>query len=301
VLIKSADDHSADITALKSLLTDARLTRFERECIEEELYSLQKGAWGEQDAAYFLNFHFRGSAGHLILHDLQIILSDGRTAQIDHLLINSFQDFYVLESKNWDWLAVEKSGACTTGSRRTKGALSPLEQCKRHVSVLERAIQIDDQLKALVPRYQIIPRVLVSPRCHLQAPHHEEWYVKADIFYSQRQKEVEAIPVLKSVLDLTRYTKKRTLIKLGQALLELHNLKPVNWRERFSLPPLDSKPRSPAKTLVDNCGLAADVPEHGEDWFILKRKPSIQIKKALNDAGYFATKEKADWVWRLRS
>jgi len=301
MLIKAADDHSKDIVVLKALLTEPKLTRFERERIEEELYSRQKGAWGEEDAAYFLNFNFRGSEAHLILHDLQIVLSDGRSAQIDHLLVNSFQDFYLLESKNWDRLTVEKNGSCTTGSQRTIGTESSLEQSRRHAKVLARAFEIDPELKALVPRFQIIPRVLMAPRCHLVAPHHEEWYVKADMFYSQRAKEVESISIVKSVLDLPRYTSRKTLIKIGEALLELHNPKSTDWREKFGLTPADVQEQISANRVVAAIdGLASHVPEWGENWFVLKRKPSDKENKTIRDAGYRPFKENGLWVWRLK-
>jgi hypothetical protein len=301
MLIKSADDHSEDISELKLLLASKSLTRYERESLEHELYSMQKGADGEDDTAYFLNFHFRGSDGHLILHDLRIVLSDGRTAQIDHLLVNSFQDFYVLESKNWERMIVDKTGACTTGTKRRMGAESPLEQCKRHSIVLARAIEIDEKLRALTPRYRVIPRVLVAPKCHLEAPHHQEWYVKADIFYSQRLQEVESVPFMKKALDLPRYTTGKTLTKIGQALLELHNPTPSSWREKYHLPTntLDA-PKVLNLVVASIQGLASDVPDWGEDWFLLKRKPTPEIKKALNRNGYFAHLEKGDWIWRIK-
>jgi len=302
MLIKSADDHSEDIAALKALLDEPGLTRFERERIEDELYSRQKGAWGEQDAAYFLNFHYGGSDGHLILHDLQIVLSDGRSAQIDHLLVNSFQDFYLLESKNWDNLTVEKTGACTIGKRHTTGTESPLEQCKRHASVLGRACEIDPELRSLVPRFQIIPRVLMAPRCHLKAPYHEESYVKADIFHSQRAKEVQATSFVKNVLDIPRYTSTKTLRQIGQALLELHNPRKIDWREKFGLPPAPAQKRIlPNKVVARISTLSDHVPQWGEDWFALQRKPSEKEKKAIKAAGYRPFHERDGWVWRLKA
>jgi len=299
MVIKSADDRSEDIAELKRLLA-TELTRYEREAIEDELNNIQKDARDEKNAAYYLNLYFGNSDRHLVLHDLQIVLSDGRTALIDHLLVNSFQDFYVLESKNWDQLTVEKSGACTTGNRQIIEAESPLAQCKRHAGILARALQIDPQLKKLVPRPKLIPRVVVPPGCQLAASDHKEWFVKADIF-SRRAKKDEKASIVKNVLELPRSTSRKSLAKIGQALLELHNLKPINWRGRFGLLPLAAEVETPANKQVSRTKSLTDhVPSLGNNWFVLTSSPNKATKKLLKAAGYHAKKEHGALVWRLK-
>ncbi len=151
MLIKSADDRTEDIAELKALLTEPNLTPNQKKRIQEKLRNLEKGAWGEQQAAYFLDFHFDKYQNTIILHDLRLELSSGKTAQIDHLIINRCLDIYILESKNWSQLTVDETGACTTWDGRIVGVESPLEQCKRHADVLTRTFQVDPQLKALAP------------------------------------------------------------------------------------------------------------------------------------------------------
>lgn len=298
MLIKSADDRSEDIAELKKLLA-AQLTRFESETIEDELSNIQKDARDEKDATHLLNLYFGKSDRHLVLHDLQIVLSDGRTALIDHLLVNSFQDFYVLESKNWDQLTVDKTGACATGKRRIVEAESPLAQCKRHASILKRALEIDPQLKILVPRPKLIPRVLVPPRCQLEAPHHREWFVKADIFLAHLAKKNESTSIVKNVLELPRSIGRKTLAKIGQALLELHNLKPINWRARFGLPSLPAEIKSPVNKQGSRAkSLTEHLPSLGNNWFVLTAPPNKATKELLKAAGYHAKKEHGALVWR---
>src|ERR1700761_7626994 len=100
MVLKEADDRSGDIAQLKILLRESGLTDFQRKNIKEQLWNLEKGIKGEEDAAYFLNFHFRPYKRTILLHDLRFALTNGKTAQIDHLIINRCLEIYVLETKN---------------------------------------------------------------------------------------------------------------------------------------------------------------------------------------------------------
>ncbi len=298
MLIKSADDRSQEIAELNGLLTETGLSETQKKKIRTKIRDTGKGAWGEEMAAYYLNFHFASSESHLLLHDFRLVLTDGRTAQIDHLLINRFQDFYVLESKNWGQLTVDETGACTTWAGRIVGVESPLEQCRRHAEVLAAALQNAPQLKILAPRYQIIPRVLIAPSCHLKAPYHEEWYVKADGFYSARAREIENLSLMKSLMDLPRFTGKEAFMKLGGELASLHHPQQFDWRSRFGVSPA---PCTSVNELVLSIeGLAEFVPRSGKDWFVLQGKPTEETKRVLRSAGYRANRENSEWVWRLR-
>ncbi len=301
MLIKSADDRSEDIAELNALLAEPKLTLTQKKRIQEELLNLEKGAWGEQQAAYFLDFHFDKYKNTIILHDLRLVLSNGKTAQIDHLIINRWLDIYVLESKNWNQLTVDETGACTTWNGRIIGVESPLEQCRRHADVLTRTFQVDPQLKALAPRQNIMCRVLVAPRCHLKAVHHQEWYVKADAFHSVWEQEFDSETVVKSVMSLTRIVSRETLMKIGHTLVELHNPGRRNWREKFGLSPAPPEAKTAANKAVSGIeGLADHVPRWGEDWFVLQGKPTEETKKAIKAAGYRANQENGEWVWRLK-
>lgn len=301
MLIKSADDRTEDIAELKALLTEPNLTPNQKKRIQEKLRNLEKGAWGEQQAAYFLDFHFDKYQNTIILHDLRLELSSGKTAQIDHLIINRCLDIYILESKNWSQLTVDETGACTTWDGRIVGVESPLEQCKRHADVLTRTFQVDPQLKALAPRRNILCRVLVAPGCHLKAMHHHEWYVKADAFHSAWEKEVDNEPIVQTVLSLTRFVSREALLKIGQTLTELHNPGRRNWRAQFGLPPSSPEAKTPPNKIVASIeGLGQYVPKWGEDWFALKGEPTDATKKKIKAAGYRAKNENGEWVWRLK-
>jgi hypothetical protein len=131
--------------------------------------------------------------------------------------------------------------------------------------------------------------------------------MKADLFYSQRAKEVENLSFVKSVLDLPRFTSHTTLVKLGQALLELHNPPDrINWRAKFGLSTAPPEAKTPANKVVASIeGLADYVPKWGKDWFVLKADPTderlVEWRKRIKAAGYQGEKnEKGEWVWRLK-
>jgi len=166
--------------------------------------------------------------------------------------------------------------------------------------------RLDPVLKKLAPRAHTIPRVLIAPRCHLKAPHHQESYVKADIFYSQRAKEREKISFVKDVLDMPRFTGNKTLMKLGHALLDLHNPRAIDWRAKFGLSPAPPPEQSLTNEFIASIeGLAHCVPERGNDWFVLKAEPSterLEWIRRIKAAGYQGNKnKKGQWVWSFKS
>ena len=304
MLIKSADDHSEDITELSALLAEPNLTPTQKRRIQEELRNLEKGAWGEQRAAYFIDFRFAKSESNIVLHDLRLVPPDGSgVAQIDHLIINRMMFIFVLESKNWNQLTVDETGACTTWAGRIIGVESPLQQCKRHAVVLAEIFRDQSQLRALAPRHEIITKVLVAPSCNLRAPYHKESYVKADHFNEAFDKEFDdaSFKIKKVVLGLSRMVSPDTLMKIGRELERLHQPARVDWRAKFGLPPPAPKGLPPANKVVASIeGLADYVPRWGEDWFVLKAEPTDATKKIIKAFGYRPKYENSEWIWRLR-
>ncbi len=83
---------------------EARLARLEKQAAlpgepgrraSEELRIRRAGQRGEKESAYLIDFDFGKSPNWAVLHDLQLE-HGGRTAQIDHVLINRLLQVYVL-------------------------------------------------------------------------------------------------------------------------------------------------------------------------------------------------------------
>ena len=135
--IKVADDKQSQIDALTSLLGRPDAPPPTRKRIEQEIRNIRAGTKGERDAAYEIDFHYRHSRNFVTIHDLRIEC-DGRVAQIDHLIINRIFEIWVCESKWFSYgVAINEHGEWSAFyGRGRRGIASPIEQNKRHVSVL---------------------------------------------------------------------------------------------------------------------------------------------------------------------
>ena len=143
MLLKTADDRAPDIASLEALLRrpgiDARVAR----SIEGEIWAIRLGARAEADAAYQLDFNLKDGGHWAVIHDLRLDI-EGQVAQIDHLVISRMLEVFVCESKSYSGgVKVNEFGEWITfRDRRPVGIPSPIEQNRRHIAVLERAIKL---------------------------------------------------------------------------------------------------------------------------------------------------------------
>lgn len=130
MLIKSADDKEALIRTLEAIKRVPGLSAHKRMLVEQELRTTIAGVRGEADTAYEIEFYLGESQNTMILHDLRFELEDGRSAQIDHLLIHRTGKIWVLESKRVaKGIKITEDGEFLRWNGRTyDGMASPLEQ-----------------------------------------------------------------------------------------------------------------------------------------------------------------------------
>lgn len=239
MLLKSADDKSKDVTALEALLKDSRVTAEVAKKIERELRNVRSGMRGEAEAAYELDFHFTGK-NWMVIHDLRLEHA-GRVAQIDHLLINRFLEFYVCESKRFgEGVAINEEGEFSAFfAGRPYGIASPIEQNKRHMVVLEALIadgriglptRLGMQLKPRLHGY-----VLVSKEARIARPgaHRGEFdsVIKVDQFVSRLNAQSET----GSVLSMAKLIGTDTLEALARQIVALHVPLQFDWAAKFGL------------------------------------------------------------------
>lgn len=141
MLIKTRDDQSA---LLKELELKAAGTGPAASQARKELQIRKAGLKGESESAYLIDFEFANSANWAVIHDLRLE-HRGRTAQIDHLLINRWLDIYVLESKHFNsGLKITDDGEFLRWDDYRKtytGMASPLAQNDRHIAVLRDVVE----------------------------------------------------------------------------------------------------------------------------------------------------------------
>jgi hypothetical protein len=98
MILKEKDSITLRLQQLEQIQKLTYLSEVQRAEVEKKLKILKAGDTGEQDSAYFINFDYQDSQNYVVIHDLRIEYG-GFFAQIDHLLINRFLHFFILETK----------------------------------------------------------------------------------------------------------------------------------------------------------------------------------------------------------
>lgn len=226
MLIKKADDHSALLTALENA---AAGTGPEARRAAEELRIRKAGLKGEAESAYLIDFEFAASRNWAVLHDLRLEYA-GRVAQIDHLLINRWLDFYVLESKHFHaGLKITDDGEFLRWNafRKTyEGMPSPLEQNDRHIAVLRDVVATLDLPVRLgvriTPAFSSL--VLVAPNARIDRPRRFDSarVIKADQLRKRIWKDIDEENPLLSLVKAAKLVSSETMEQLGRQLAALH-------------------------------------------------------------------------------
>lgn len=242
MIIKTADDKSATITELENYLADPQLPADVKRKIEKERNSVRAGTANERDSAYFIDFRFGASPNWMVLHDLRIEEA-GRTAQIDHLLINRLLEFYVLESKSFgNGISINELGEFNTWiGNRPVGIPSPIEQNRRHMDVL------DDLLRALpMPKrmgIRIAPTlksfVLVANKANIKRPpksrFNSDEVIKAEALAPLIDRENEEMSTAGMLSGIAKMVGQETILTIARLLESEHRPIAFDYAGKFGL------------------------------------------------------------------
>ena len=225
MLIKQADDCSDVLRALEQRATqrgpDARRAA-------EDLRIRQAGIKGEKDSAYFINFDYARSANWAVIHDLRLE-HGGRTAQIDHVLINRWMDVYVLETKHtWSGIKITEEGEFLRWAGRTyQGMPSPLQQNERHIEVLRDVVaQIDLPLRLgvrIAPSFHSF--VLVSSNARVDRPKRFDTsrVIKTDQLKKAIWRDIDnENPIIGLIRTAAKIVSSETVEHVARQLVERH-------------------------------------------------------------------------------
>lgn len=263
MILKHKDDASLHLAELERLLKLPRLGRSQRKDVEDELWAVRLGNQGEKEAAYHLDFHWKNGLNSAIIHDLRIE-HEGRTAQIDHLILTRSLNLHVLESKNFRReVRISKSGEWETRTHSGwRGIASPVEQNKRHIEVLKAYLR-DRQL---APKRLGIPLpvrfqnwVLVSPQCQVRREG-DDWsgVVRMDMFEKRFEEWAEGSGVLQTFTSLASFVSRATLQRMGQALVYAHQPTTYDYAGKLGLnPAAQTIPEILSRTSTAGCVCAA--------------------------------------------
>ena len=242
MIIKEKDSRTADIELLESLLAKD-LPHQKSDQIKKELATLRKGMKGENDAAYYINFDYGASKNWAVLHDLRLE-TNGLVAQIDHLLINRFIYFYVLESNNFSFgVKIEEDGNFLVyNNKHYCGIPSPIEQNRRHISVLEQCLKAHNLLPkrlgiAIKPNF--INYVLLSADSRIIRPKKSAFdssaVIKADVLSSIIEKEIDNMHPVGVLASAAKLCSQETVMDIARNVAALHKPIRIDYAKRFGL------------------------------------------------------------------
>jgi hypothetical protein len=242
MLIKQADDKTRDIATLKSLLNHPTANAEIKKKIEQEIRNIQSGIKGEAEAAYEMAFHYGESKNWMVLHDLRLVCG-GRTAQIDHLLVNRFLEIYVCESKRFsEGVGINEQGEFAAFyASKPFGIASPLEQNRRHMAVLAAVFKAGQVAPPKRLGFTITPSlhglVLVSKTARISRPKAKiegiEMVIKNDQLKAKIDKDIDKD---NNILGAAKIIGQDTLEDFARRLASAHEPIQFDWMAKFGLP-----------------------------------------------------------------
>lgn len=243
MILKQKDARTEDIQELKRLQS-LNISSKQQFLIERELKCLMSGNSGESSSAYYLDFKFKQSPDWVLIHDLRIE-HRGSVAQIDHLLINRFLEIQVFESKNYFYgIRIKDNGEFESYSGKGyQGIESPIEQNKRHIELLQQAINdrnlAPTRLGISIP-ITFTNYVLVAPSARIDRPTGKQAFdtsmvIKADAYSSHHEKEVGKRSVVSVFASATKLVGTDTLEEFAKKIVRLHRPGKFNYVGKFGI------------------------------------------------------------------
>ena len=287
MIIKEKYKPEASIETLEEILKLSHLSSATRKQVQQELRKVKSGVKGEKEATYYIDYHFRSTKNWMVLHDLRLE-HQNRVAQIDHLLINRWLDFYVLETKHFSQgLCITEDGEFLVLYRKNEKAIpSPIEQNRRHMILLEQVLkdrQIFPKRLGITLQPRLKPYILVSPNSQVVRPKKAAFntseVIKADTLFSQIDREIDEEDTLSALGTLTKLVGRETLQEIGYKLAEYHQPHAIDYYTRFNInrEAPSTNDQHPSPTVKENVG----IPENKSKYFCFACRKPISRKVAL--------------------
>jgi hypothetical protein len=284
MLIKAKDPSDKAIQELETLAKLWGLPKETLAKVDKELKTLKAGNRGESDSAYHIDFHYREKPNWAVIHDLRIEYG-GNVAQIDHLLITRFLEFYVLESKSYAYgLKITDRGEFMFWDRHRYVAMeSPIEQVRRHAIVLEQLLKGEELLPkrlgvAISPTFK--PYVLVSPKSSVARPDRQlfnsDMVIKSDELFRQIEADFDSASTPSLIGGLAKIVSRETLMDLAQRLVSYHRPATIDYYAKFGVTPV----QAPLQAAVPEVKKESVEAQPHSRYFCFKCKRSITPRVA---------------------
>lgn len=234
MIYKDTDNKDAVLAILEKMLALAGPDK--KALIERELRIMRAGVKGERESAYLIDFHLKDSTRTAVVHDLRLVLDDGRVAQIDHLLIHRTRRIYILETKHFaHGVKITEQGEFLRWNdwkKTYEGMPSPLAQNERHALVLRKVLE-----SMGLGESPIETLVLVAPEARIDRPRKFDTsqVVKADQFMERLNKSLEGAPLLTALGGLLKTTVSDSIGDIAKKLVALHRPSTSDYMARFGV------------------------------------------------------------------
>ena len=232
MLIKPPDDYSKRLRLLEELRKSDRLDDRQKEWLRNEYHRLRPGLDGERDAAHYLDLSISYGENHAVLHDLRLE-ADGLVAQIDHLIVNRFLMFFLLETKSYGGnLQINEHGEFTVeyANERRYGIPSPLEQSRRHETVLRKVLEQLNITGRAGTDATFVHVVMVHPKAIIDRPPADKFdtsmIIKADQFRTWQLKYLDDMGTGTFLAKTVNLRGRDTVKHWGELLKSVH--RPTN-------------------------------------------------------------------------
>lgn len=232
MIIKSPDDRSKRLRLLEELRKSDRLDDRQKEWLRNEYRRLAPGIAGELDAVHYLDSAYRDSLNHAVLHDLRLEV-EGHVAQIDHLIVNRFLMFFLLETKTYNGsLEINEHGEFSVEytDERRYGIESPLEQSHRHEPILRKVLGQLGITGRAGTEPTFVHVVMLHPKAIIKRPSAEKFdtrmVIKADQFRTWHTNYVEAMSTSTFLAKTINLRGRDTVQEWGKKLKSAH--RPTN-------------------------------------------------------------------------
>lgn len=235
MILKEIDSKEERNRILNELYGQAT-TQQQRYKIKKDIEALNKGYKGEKEAAYYINELLSESKAWVVIHDLRLELR-GRSAQIDHILVNRIGLIWVVETKNWSSkIIINKHGEFEVESNGKKyGVESPIEQNKRHIDFLKWYMEenriIPEKLGVKI-KPEFVNMVLLPKTARIKRPLNSRFdttnVIRVDRLASEFDKFVESVQIY-DAWKVLKIISEDKLHELCRKLISGHTVKNRNY------------------------------------------------------------------------
>lgn len=227
VLIKAADDKQ---DRLHQLRVGMEAQGSNAKQAKSEYYRLLAGIQGEKDSAYFIDFDYGDSSKNwMVIHDLRLEHA-GRTAQIDHLLINRWLEFYVIETKSFNsGVKITDEGEFLRWNdwkKQYEAMESPLIQNERHMAVLRDVVATLEMPQRLglriPPEFHSLVMVATKAKVYRSERFDTSRVIKADALKKRIQRDIDDENPMLTVLKAGKIVSSATIEGIARQLARRH-------------------------------------------------------------------------------